>query len=187
MVFPYARIRGGAHLTFGNALPSGSPAKTGTMSNCTRTVGQARRAPVARPQFFLGYRALVALWLVCSVIYTPIHLALVSHGDETHSIEPGSGVAALNCFDHDDSHSDEQHAWHPSSQHSFEAVSSGRLVVISTPAILIGPWLDAAEVLSEPSEPPKCRSQGTSPPELIRGWQFHTRAAPPARAPSVLS
>lgn len=96
-------------------------------------------------------------------------------------------AANSTCLDHDDSHSEGDHAWHPSSQHSFEAVNSSRLVVVSTLIMVAMPWLETVEGFSELQEPPDCRRPGLAPPELTRGWQFHTRAAPPVRAPSVLS
>lgn len=130
---------------------------------------------------------MVAVWLVCHLLYTPIHLVLESHADEVHPVEAASAPSTVACLDHDDSHSDDHHEWHPSSQHSFEAVNSSRLVVVSTLVVVAMPWLEAVEGFSELQEPPECRRPGLAPPELIRGWQFHTRAAPPARAPAVLS
>jgi hypothetical protein len=130
---------------------------------------------------------MMVVWLVCHLLYTPIHLVLESHADEVHPVEAASAPTAVACLDHDDSHRDDHHEWHPSSQHSFEAVYSSRLVVVSTVVLVALPWLEAVEGLSEPPEPPECRRPGLAPPELTRGWQFHTRAAPPVRAPSVLS
>ena len=130
---------------------------------------------------------MVVLWLVCHLLYTPIHLLLESHAEEVHPVEAASRAAAVACLDRDDSHGDDYHEWHPASQHSFEAVNSSRLVVPSTLVIVTMPWLEAVEGFSEPQEPPGCRGQGPAPPELVRGWQFHFRAAPPVRAPSVPS
>lgn len=130
---------------------------------------------------------MVAIWLVCQLLYTPIHLVLESHADEVSPVGTASVPTTLACLDHDDSHRDDHHEWHPSSQHSFEAVNSNRLVVVSALVMVALPWLEAVEGFSDLQEPPDCRRPGLAPPELVRAWQFHTRAAPPVRAPSALS
>ena len=114
--------------------------------------------------------AVLALWLPAT-----LHCALEAAGFEIVFV----------CHDHDtqaasDNHCDDD-ACHAIEDAAYTAVALTKLVgdvLFSVVALLPEPLeLPAAAISPERTDVPR---------ELRRGWQFITRAAPPARAPSVL-
>jgi hypothetical protein len=125
-----------------------------------RTVFAARRIVAV---------VLLSLWLPatlhCAVEAAGVYLEFVCHDHETQA------VSENHCAD------DSCHAIEGA---SFTVFSLTKLVGIAA--------LSVVALLAEPLEfpPDGVRPERTDVPrELQRSWQFSTRAAPPARAPSV--
>jgi hypothetical protein len=165
----------------------GLRADIGEMSTSNQIMGQPHQPRRLRPRAASGWRGLVVIGLVCHLLYTPIHLVLESHSDDVSPIRTASAPTTQACLDYNDSHQDAHHEWHPSFQHNCEAINCSPLVVRSTLTVVVMPWREAVEGISQLQEPPDGRWHGLAPPGLVRTWQFHTRAAPPVRAPAVLS
>lgn len=114
---------------------------------------------------------LLSLWLPatlhCTLEAAGLEIAFVCHDHETPA------AAANHCADD---------ACHAIEDASFTVFSLTKLVGTAT--------LSVVALLPEPLELPAdgVRPERTDVPrELQRSWQFSTRAAPPARAPSRLS
>ncbi|MSU67033.1 MAG: hypothetical protein EXS40_00440 [Opitutaceae bacterium] len=114
--------------------------------------------------------ALVALWLPatlhCDLEAAGLEIAFVCHDHDTPE-----AAAAAHCTDD---------ACHAIEDAAYTAVTFTKLVS--------GTVLSVVALLPEPLELPAAALSPAStdvPLEVPRSWQFSTRAAPPARAPSV--
>ncbi len=120
--------------------------------------------------------ALLALWLPatlhCALEEAGLEIAFVCHDhddDQAHHHAPPSHTGA-HCDD----------ACHTLEGAAIKTVSAAKLVGQATPFLIAR--------LPDPPEIPAdhvCPERTAAPDELGRPWQFSTRAAPPARAPSV--
>ncbi|MBL9189793.1 MAG: hypothetical protein JNK23_20090 [Opitutaceae bacterium] len=120
-------------------------------------------------------RRLIALLLLSLWLPATMHCALEAAGINI----------ALLCHDHETQAATESHctddACHAIEGEAYTPVSLVKLVGEVT--------LCVVALLPDPSELPDARispERTDVPRELGRSWQFITRAAPPARAPSAL-
>jgi hypothetical protein len=129
-------------------------------------------------------RCCATLWLVFYIGYTPIHLYLEPHCDDSHA---GSGAAPTHggdCVADDRHDGEEHHERHPAAEHKLKVTQPTRALVGEL--VLLEAMVRATPHESCP-QAQVVGFSGLSPPELSCSWQFIFRAALPVRAPSFLS
>ena len=124
----------------------------------------------------------MAIWLILQIVYTPLHLSLELHSDET-CFSPTISALALPNVVSDDDH-DENHDRHPAQQHKFKTTASARTAIV---ALWLAPAAEWVDIKNDIRVYQPFVLSGLSPPHLHCRWQFLFRAALPVRAPSLLS
>jgi hypothetical protein len=127
----------------------------------------------------------VALLLVLQIVYAPFHLCLAAHSDEAEfsaAVAPGPGTVSVFVAD-EGQEGEGHHERHSALQHKLKALRSERAALPGLVLVAVLEWMDAEQ---DPPQPQRVDFTGLSPPELARCWQFFFRAAPPARAPSLI-
>jgi len=112
--------------------------------------------------------ALLAIWLPatlhCDLEAAGLEIGVLCHDHDTPE------AAAAHCHDE---------ACHAIEDAAYTAITLTKLVGVIS--------LSIVALLPEPLELPAAAlspARTDTPRELLRGWQFTTRAAPPARAPA---
>jgi hypothetical protein len=152
--------------------------------NRIRSVIRARRPRHTRRTAKAVLRVCASLCLVFHIVYTPIHLCLEPHSDDTDIRASAAPARATVAAEDEDHAGGGHHGRHPALEHKFKVLKPER-VGQAEMSLASGP---VPACTCEDCPPRKgLDSSGLSPPELPRSWQFILRAALPVRAPSFLS
>lgn len=148
-----------------------------------RTAG-SRWCRRARHQAAVALRWCTALWLVCYLVHTPIHLLLEPHSGAADSWDNAFPAAAACTVAEAGSAGEEDHERHPAAQHTLKVTQPVRVAVAE---MVSGQAVESVYVEAGRPMPQGFGFSGLSPPELSQCWQFVFRAALPVRAPSLIS
>lgn len=143
-----------------------------------------RRTRHARRQASAVLRFCVALWLLLTIAYTPIHLCLEPHSDEADSGLAAASTLTKATLVKDGHEGEEHHEQHSAAQHQLKVLRSSRSALAEVMLVPVMEWMDAEKDYPQPQV---FGFSGLSPPELTCCWQFLFRAALPVRAPSLFS
>jgi hypothetical protein len=157
------------------------PLRISLMNEISQAIGVFRKGRPRR-KACAALRLGASLWFVWCIAFTPLHLYLEPHADET---EFASFTNAPTTIGGDTGHDDPgNHEQHSAAQHKLKVLRTHRAAPLD---VVLAPvaecWVAAPHILP----PLVSESSGLSPPEFACGWQFVFRAALPVRAPSLLS
>lgn len=152
------------------------------MDSMSEAIGR-RWSKRTRRQASGALRLCAALWLVLSIVYTPIHLCLEPHLDSA-GFRPGAAAPVGDCVEDSGHDGDDHHERHPAAQHKFKVTQPTRALVAEMLPVEVTDWMGPGQGAPQPQV---FGFSGLSPPEIPCSWQFLFRAALPVRAPSLLS
>jgi hypothetical protein len=128
-------------------------------------------------------RSCIAIYLILQILWTPIHVFMEPHSDLADarwSRTLSHDKSSLVSEGHD---SDSDHERHSASQHNIQVLSP-RTLPAAEMALVHFTECQLMENVRTEEQILVLSGSGLSPPELLRSWQFISRAALPVRAPS---
>jgi hypothetical protein len=118
------------------------------------------------------------------IVHAPIHLASEPHLDDMDFRATSGTPWTPPVVAEEDHDGNGHHERHSATLHKLKLTQPSRVVMGELPVSLPAKCPEAPKGLIEPQ---RFAFTGLSPPELLRCWQFMSRAALPVRAPSLLS